>query len=70
MLIALPSGDWIDPHAIVGIRQHHCDQHGSRVIIHTHASVPAFIVEFDSADAARGWTATFGEKCNEAMCDD
>lgn len=65
MLIELPNGDWLDPGMINSVRLRLGGDSGPKVIINTFLEDVTHLVEFDSADAARGWVKAFGEECNE-----
>lgn len=66
MLMKLPSGDWINPATITGVRIMVGDKLGPRVVIDTVQNYGHHMIEFDNPEAARAWAEKFGQECNAA----
>lgn len=65
-LIELPDGNWIAPKAVRGVTVLVDARHGARVRLDTTNAVNLLLIEFDDAEAARGWARAFAAQVNAA----
>ncbi len=66
-LIELPSGDFIDPTIVRGVRPMIGDKMGPRVLVDVITRTEVIMVEFDLPEAAREWAREFAGKVNAAL---
>lgn len=64
MLIELPSGEFISPKAVMGVRPMVHDKMGPRVLLDVTTATQVIMIEFDNRETALSWARDFASKVN------
>lgn len=64
MLVELPSGDWLDPTRVCGIRHYEIERGQHGVNVDLPDQIGHFFVRFENETAAVAWAKEFGTMIN------